>query len=245
MRRRTISGCELIEMPPRVEASLWRRFRYEAETTCRAQIFDRYRVFARAIAQRQLRSRPSHGIELPDIEQLAYEGLLQAIDRFDPLRGVPFLAFARRRIVGSISDGAARFSEFHAQYSYRRRAAAERARSIGFDGADSLTALADLATGLAIGVMLEDDGRQDIDSRPDDQPNAYESLAWREICAILRDGIAQLPERKAFIIREHYLHDVSFTQISQLLEISKGRVSQLHAEALKQLADRIGDREKI
>ncbi len=244
MSRRVISGRELIEMPPRVEASLWRRLRYEAETACRAQIFGRYRMLARSIARRQLRNRPPNGIELPDFEQFAYEGLLQAIDRFDPLRGVPFSAFAQRRIVGSISDGAARFTEFDAQHSYRRRAAAERARSLGFDGRDSLTALADLATGLAIGVMLEDGGRLDLDAQPDDQPNAYESLAWREMCALLDKGIAQLPGRKAFIIREHYLHDVSFTQIAQLLGISKGRVSQLHAEALKQLADRIGDREK-
>ena len=157
MRRGAARGMDMVLMPPRVEASLWRRWRYEAEARCREQIFVRYRSLAKGIAARQLGRRPRNGIELGDMEQFAYEGLLVAIDRFDPLRGIPFSAFARRRIMGSIYDGAARMSEVDAPYSARLRQHGERARSLIDAGADAPSApsrSSALAAGLAVGLML-------------------------------------------------------------------------------------------
>jgi RNA polymerase sigma factor for flagellar operon FliA len=233
-------GFDLLLVPPRVEASLWRRLRFENEKRCREQIFTRYRLLARAIARRQHGRRPKHGAELGDMEHFAYEGLLQAIDRYDPLRGIPFGAYARRRIVGSIADGAARMSESDATWSQRRRAETDRARSLRHDEEeDPVAALAALVSGLAIGLMLEGSalvvGADGIDPRP----NAYQSLEWRELHAVLAGGIAALPEREAVIIRQHYEAGVSFAQIAHLLNLSKGRVSQLHAAALGRLRRRL------
>lgn len=238
------SGLGLLLVPPRVEASLWRRLRYERETRCREQIFTRYRGLARSIALRQLRGRPRNGVELNDMEQFAYEGLLLAIDRFDPLRGIPFGAFARRRIIGSIVDGAARMNEIDAQYSYRRRVEAERLRSIAMesDRTDPLGALAELAAGLAIGLILEGTGLIEPEDGADRRPNAYESLAWRGLQTQLVEEIDRLPEREAAIIRQHYGNGVSFARIAQMLGLSKGRVSQLHAGALAKLRTRMGYR---
>jgi len=238
------SGLGLLLVPPRVEASLWRRFRFEHETRCREQIFTRYRDLARAIAARQLRVRPRHGVELNDMEQFAYEGLLVAIDRFDPLRGIPFGAFARRRILGSIADGSARMNEIDAQYSYRRRVEAERLRSLaaGHGQSDPLGALADLAAGLAIGLILEGTSLLAPEDGMDRRPNAYESLAWRQLQTQLVQEIDRLSEREAAIIRQHYENGVSFAQIAGLLGLSKGRVSQLHAGALAKLRKRMGYR---
>lgn len=236
------AGIDLVLVPPRVEASLWRRFRFERELRCREQIFSRYRPLARSLAVKHLRARPRNGVEQGDMEQFAYEGLLHAIDRFDPLRGIPFGAYARRRIIGSIADGTAKMTEMDAQYSYRRRAEKDRARSLGPDAAaaDPLRALADLATGLAIGLMLEGTSLIEPEGGADHRPNAYESLAWRELQALITREIGRLPERESVIVRQHYENGVSFTHIAQLLGLSKGRVSQLHASAIARLRARIG-----
>lgn len=236
------AGMDLLLVPPRVEASLWRRFRFERELRCREQIFTRYRLLARALAVKHLRARPRNGVEQGDMEQFAYEGLLHAIDRFDPLRGIPFGAYARRRIIGSIADGTAQMTEMDAQYSYRRRVEQERARALVAAGepADPLRALADLATGLAIGLMLEGTSLIEPSNGADHRPNAYESLAWRELQALITREIGQLPERESVIIRQHYENGVSFTHIAQLLGLSKGRVSQLHTSAIARLRARIG-----
>lgn len=234
------AGIDILLKPPRVEASLWRRLRYERDTRCREQIFSRYRGLARAIASGQARIRPANGIELCDMEQFAYEGLLQAIDRYDPLRGIPFGAFARRRIAGSVVDGASRMSEVDAQYSYRRRVELERARSLeGGPADDPIRALADLASGLAVGLMLEGTSLVEDAHGADSRPSAYESLAWRELQALIVREIGRLPDREATIIRQHYEHGVSFSQVAQLLGLSKGRISQLHSAAIAKLRARI------
>jgi len=240
MMRRT--GLDLILVPPRVEASLWRRLRHDREWRCREQLFSRYRSLARTIARRQLGRRPRNGADIGDIEQFAYEGLLQAIDRYDPLRGIPFGAFARRRIVGCIADGASRMNEADAFHRERRRQEGERARSLMRDGdPDPLAALAALASGIAIGLMLEGTTLAVPADGSDPRPDAYQSLAWRELNALLGQEIARLPDREATVIRQHYEAGVSFTQIATLLGVSKGRVSQLHAAALATLRRRLHD----
>lgn len=40
---------------------------------------------------------------------------------------------------------------------------------------------------------------------------------------------------EALIVRYHYFHHVGFDEIGAILDISKGRVSQLHRRALTQL----------
>lgn len=183
-----------------------------------------------------------NGADVNDVEHFAYEGLLQAIDRYDPLRGVPFGAFARRRITGSIADGTGRQSEMAAQARQRSRAVRERLRAMGeeaVDDSDALRALSSLVSGLAIGLLLEDSGLVLSDTGADLRPNVYESLAMRELQAVLRDEVARLPHREATILRLHYEDGVSFTHIAELLQLSKGRISQLHSGALMKLKRRI------
>lgn len=242
MTRAAVSGLDLVVRARWVEASLWRRLRSGAEEDCRGLLFDRYVGLARAIARRHFRRRSATRIDRADFEQFAYEGLLQAIDRYDPLRGVPFGAYAVRRIVGNIADGIARMSEVDAQISHRHRIEQERLHSLRNDAAngpdDALAALSDAAVGLAIGLMLESlTGAADA---ADPAPNAYESLQWREVQARLAREVERLPEREATIIRHHYDNGLPFARIAELLELSRGRVSQLHRSALERLRKKVG-----
>jgi RNA polymerase sigma factor for flagellar operon FliA len=232
---------QLVALAARVEAALWRRFRFEREWPCRAALFDRYRPLARAIAGRQMRRRASYSAEAGDLEHFAYQGLLEAIDRFDPLKGVPFSAFARRRVLGAIVDGRGRLSEVAARIGFRHRLEQERARALGAAASkrdDAFVMLGDLATALAVGLMIEAGG--DSLEPVDPGPSAYDSLAWRETQAVLASAIDALPEREALIVRQHYLHGVSLTQVAALLGLSKGRVSQLHYAALARLRKKVG-----
>lgn len=240
------SGLDLVVRPSHAEAALWRRLRLEADHECRQLLFDRYVGLARAIAARHFYRRSRKSTERGDFEQFAYEGLLQAIDRFDPLIGTPFSAYARRRIAGSISDGVARMSEIDAQVSHRGRIEQERLRALrrtaGPDGgADAVAELTELALALAIGLMLEGTSMAGArDSGADVRPDAYESLAWRQLQARLAGAVATLPEREALVVRHHYENGLGFSDIAELLGLSRGRVSQLHRGALERLRRKLG-----
>ena len=229
-------GFTLLQLPNRVEAALWRRLRFEKDVQCRTRLFDRYAKLARATARGERRRRPAYGLEQSDFEQLAYGGLLEAIDRFDPTRGAPFEAFARHRIRGAIADGLAKSSEGGAQYSHRRRIELERIRSIRagetYPDRDHVAALADLAAALAIGFLAEGAGAAAGDAH---STGGYENVAWRDLHINVLDEIEQLPETERTVMQQHYLNGVAFVKIAALLGVSKGRVSQIHAAALRRV----------
>ena len=127
----------LAEAPPPDEAALWQAVRSKASPPARERLFSLYSDFAGRIARRHFMDRRTGDIQQDDLRQLAYAGLLEAIDRFDPDRGIPFRGYAARRISGSILDGLAKMSEVREQISFRNRARAERVRSLSLSAADA------------------------------------------------------------------------------------------------------------
>lgn len=232
-------GLRLILRTDQVEASLWRRLRYENVADCRLALFERHQSLAQAVAFGELRRRPAYGLERSDLLHLAYGGLLEAIDRYDPRRSVPFEAYARPRIRGAISDGLAQATESSAQFFARMRMERERVRSLRDNAElaeDPLKALSDLAVGLALGFVMQSSERQN--GEPLEAPTAlepYDTLAWRELEIGLFEAIALLPQTERTIVEQHYLHETPFNQIAALLGLSKGRISQLHAAALQKI----------
>jgi len=237
-------GLDLVVQPERVEASLWRRLRNCAEAACREALFNRYVALARSVAGRHFNRRPPPRPELTDYQQFAYTGLLQAIDRFDPLRGVPFPSFAKPRIVGSISDGIAQMSEIDAQCSQRRQIENERIRSLRSreeEGpGEAIFRLSRLAAGLAIGLILEGSPPVLEGQLVDPSPSAYDSLQFRQLQMRLAEAVSGLPEKEAIVIRQHYLNGLGFGQVAELLGLSRGRISQLHHSALRRMRKKIG-----
>lgn len=229
-------GLDLVVRTDLAEAALWRQFLEQPGTSVRQKIFERYVNFARRLAREKFHGRPPGNFELADVEQLAIEALLQSIDRYEPLRGIPFQTFARSRINGNIANGLSKTSENDAYYNYRYRAERDRLNSLLSDAdkeTGAIAALSKLAATLAIGLML--DNQNDADGLPSAEPTAYDTLVWKELDGMLREKVDALSEKEGFVIRQHYRNGVSFNQIALLLGLSKGRVSQLHAAALGRL----------
>jgi RNA polymerase sigma-B factor len=74
------------------------RWRDAADLRARDELFERYLPLARKLAARY--SNPHEPLE--DLVQVASVGLLGAIDRFDPARGVRFPAYAIPTILGEL-----------------------------------------------------------------------------------------------------------------------------------------------
>jgi RNA polymerase sigma factor for flagellar operon FliA len=74
-----------------------------------ANLFDRYQM-------------PHYSLTEPaDLEQAAYKGLIDAVDAYDPYRGVSFMSFARLRIKGAMLDLLREMQEYPRSISENRR----------------------------------------------------------------------------------------------------------------------------
>jgi RNA polymerase sigma factor for flagellar operon FliA len=232
------------------EAMLWRAFKAHGSRAARERLFSFYADFARSIARRHHRERSRGDIEVSELYQYAYAGLLEALDRFDPGMGVPFRPFAAHRISGSILDGIPRLSEVLEQISWRHRVRRERVRSLTGEKTPEALApveqLAELALGLALGFMLEGTGLftegDASEARQRPAETAYDSLAWKEMVWQLKAELSGMPERERSILERHYLDGMPFDQLAQLHAISKARISQIHRAALQLLRKRMRER---
>ncbi|HXS48021.1 MAG TPA: SigB/SigF/SigG family RNA polymerase sigma factor [Solirubrobacterales bacterium] len=80
------------------DGELWRRFARDHDPATREELVRRYMPFAKRLALRYRGASES----FDDLLQVANLGLLNAIDRFDPERGIPFTAFASPTILGEL-----------------------------------------------------------------------------------------------------------------------------------------------
>ncbi len=233
-------GLRLLAIEERVEAAEWRNFQLAPASERRVVLFNRFRHFAQRLAKSEWHRVPNLGLAIEDCEQLAYEALLHSIERFDPTRGTPFTAFARRRIRGAIQNALPKATEANAAHQARKRAERDRLTSLKrsatqTDREDPIDTLRELVVGMALGFMLEDASDDRVQQVPSEAPSAYDSAAWGQITHELERKLASLPERERMILDYHYKQGVRFTDIAALLGLSKGRISQIHAQALNRL----------
>lgn len=235
------------------EAALWAAWRDERSDAAREQLVLRHLPYARAIAVRLYRSHRHHGGDFGDYTQAACIGLIEAIERYDPARGASFRTYAARRIEGEIHNTLQRQSDVGEQVSLRRRLQRERLASLkgdsrptaSRDGQHLLADLTEIAVGLAIGLMLEETAMYQAEDRDPIADNAYGTTAWRQARDRVQSAIRLLPHRQGQVIVMHYFHGLAFDQIGTVLRLTRGRISQLHREALLQLRRHLGPAEQF
>jgi len=196
------------------------------------------------------------GESLDDLTQVATIGLLKAVDRFDPDRGVEFSTFATPTMVGEIKrhfrdKGWAirvprRLQELRisigrataelSQSTGRSPTVAELAEHLGFsqeqilEGLESAQAYATLSLDAASGDGTED-GSSLVDTLGDDDPGLGE-VDTRET---LHPLVATLAPREQRIIHMRFYENMTQAQIAQRIGVSQMHVSRLLAKSLAQL----------
>lgn len=228
--------AELLDHEALSENELWERYKREQDNYARGELVKRYLRFSKSIAVRIFRAQAPSGIDFRDLQQAASLGLIKAMEAYDPVRG-PFSSFASHRIRGEVLDQLARNSDTHAQrwtaHELRRERIASLRGTVRVErtSRDVFLELAEVAIGLAIGFMLED-SPMFLDERAAARYGMNELAATRtEILSL----VEELEERECFVIRYHYVHELPFKEIAELLGLTPGRISQIHGVALRKL----------
>ena len=191
--------------------------------------------------------------EWEDVIQAGFVGLTQAVNRFDPKRGVQFSTYAVPVILGEMRE------QLRRSHTIRvgRRAASRSARVLrlheeltGRMGRQpTLRELAEAAeitpeeAAMALEAMLpvasmdeadEEGGIRQIKDENDMEEQAVAALEARA-------ALARLDERQRRLVLLRFYHDQTQSQVSRQLGISQVQVSRLEKRALQRLREQLGE----
>jgi RNA polymerase sigma factor for flagellar operon FliA len=207
----------------------------------RHQLFLRYQKWSQALAFKFFTIYRVDTAESSDYLHYASIGLLESIDRFEPKYQVHFKSYAKKRIKGCILNNIVKFSEQSSSAIAKNNCTRERLESIkepnNSNPNNALDSLINVVLELAVGFVLEEETQASHQFNIENV--GYNSLEVMTIQTRILQNVDELPEQQKYVMLAHYIHFKSFTEIANELELSLGRVSQIHKNSLKTLRHRL------
>lgn len=214
------------------ERDTWERYRPGNDSTAHQELFFRYLPWARTIARDVYRRVRIPLVEWADYANNATVGLLEAMSRFDPSRGIDFMGYAKARVRGAVFNGL----RVYLQESSRRDTSERmRDRVDSFGGGtdeDILGQMISTVAGLGLGFLLDSASALDALSSEVDPSVSAER---HQMDRLLEESLRALPERELLVMTLHYRQHVPFVEIANMLRVTKGRVSQIHRAAVDRM----------
>jgi len=76
---------------------------------------------------------------------------------------------------------------------------------------------------------------EDLPDVVDESADQAKMLQQKQLAARIEDKLKELPERERLVLALHYQQDLSFREVAYVMELTPGRISQLHTQALVRL----------
>lgn len=243
----------------KVDENLWGRYRLMKDPQIRERLILENVGLVRYVAGRIAIGLPSN-VSLGDLESYGIFGLIDAIDKFDPSRGVKFQTYAIARIKGAILDGLR--ADDPAPGAWRQKAKMlERAhRELEARLGRSATA-GELAAHLGLTVDGLQSWELEVSSlavtyldelwHPDEDGGAglagvdliadpagrdpLSAVLLEERKKILGQAIERLSEKERLVVTLYYYEGLTAKEVAQVMGLSPSRISQLHSRAIFRL----------
>lgn len=211
------------------------------------------------ILANRLAGRIPPQVEVSELIGVGVLGLIDAAGRYRPALGVPFDAFARRRIHGAMLDALRGMDWAPRSLRKLRRDVDETLAKLRHTLGREPEA-AEIAAALKVSPeqydkMLDDlratevaairqaeagDSRQLLDvavGPEDDGPHAR--LERRELATLLARALGELPDRERQVLSLYYEQELTLAEIGEVIGVSESRVSQLRTQAIARLRSRM------
>ena len=255
----------LVEQKTELETEvLWHEYKDDPTPESREKLILHYSPLVKYVAGRVSSGLPP-SVEFADLVSYGVFGLLDAIDKYDPERGIKFETYAIARVKGAIidelraDDWVPRSIRFKAREIERAYMALEGdlrriptdeevADKMGMSLEDylsllnklsvmSLVALDELWT--VSGDRLDKITLADMveDVKVKDPSQTFELEEMKDIIA---EAINRLPERERIVVALYYYEGLNMREIGEVLGVTESRVCQMHTKAILRLRARLG-----
>lgn len=234
----------------------WNRWLKRKNPAARDHLIVHYSPLVKFVAGRVGAGLPS-SVDSGDLIGSGVFGLIDAIERFEPDRGVKFETFAVPRIRGAIYDGLRQldwvprsvrsrarevekaFSELEHKLG-RGPTDEELAQHLNITDAELTKWLASIASTTvgpldrAIAAGAEPAASDDASSN---SPTAV--VEEKELAKAMRDEIRRLPDREKLVLSLYYDEGLTLAEIGEVIGVTESRVSQIHTKSVLHLRARL------
>jgi RNA polymerase sigma factor for flagellar operon FliA len=232
-------------------AQVWKEFRETGDPTVRNRLVLQYAPLVKYVAGR-LRTRLPESVDTDDLVSDGVLGLMDAIERFEPDRGLSFQTFAVPRIRGAIIDGM-RAMDFVPRSVRDKLRVLQRAQLTLEERLGRAPEDEELAreTGLSV-AALRDLRRQgssahanldDFDLADELSYAAEHRVEEGAVSESVMRVVDELAERDRILVALYYFEGLTLAEIGQVLGVTESRVSQLHRRVMTTLRSRLVERD--
>lgn len=242
-------------------AGLWKRYLDKRSTELRNRIVVYYSPLVHAHAARLSRKLPAQ-VSYDEICSAAFDGLIEAVEAYDPKRKAKFETFCQQRISGAVMDWLRSLdpqSRTVRTFEKRRLMAKEalgtdlefcpsqndlaRRLEMSVDRYDYLSRLSQLGKEVHFSAMEPSGDRRSQGSSHswDIRDPHSEDPAVKVTRELLTDHLGRgLAREERLVLMLYYFEDMTMAEIGSVLNLSESRVSQIHKEILQRLRHRFG-----
>lgn len=237
---------------------MWTEFVATRDAGLREELIKQYSPLARFVVGR-LSIPPTSMLEFEDLVSYGMIGMINAVDRYDPTRGVRFEAFATTRIRGAVIDqlralnwlprsAIARIKQIESALAVleqrlgRPATEEEAANEVGVTIERYRQILREvgvtvLSLDAPMNHVVQDEEATSLNDLLVDQstPGPAEQVEQKEDMAMLIASVDRLPERERLLLSLYYYEELTMKEISYVMGISESRVCQLHTQAVMRL----------
>ncbi len=233
-----------------------------ANTDARDRLVMAHLPLVKVLAQRLAQRLPSQ-VEFNELVSVGVLGLIEAANRYEPTLGVPFEAFARRRVHGAMLDSLRGLDWAPRSLRRLRRDVdgtiarlrgelgrepqeSEVAAGLKMSPAEMEKALEQLRV-LELATLRQldapgTDGESLLDLAIDPGEGPAVQYERGELRRRLATAIQTLPDRERKILSLSYEHELTLAEISRVLGVSESRVCQLRSLAVSRLRSALADK---
>ncbi len=240
------------------EEELWRQFAKDRDPAIREELVRRNMAFAKRLALRYRGASES----FDDLLQVANLGLLNAVDRFDPERGIPFTAFASPTILGELKrhfrdrvwtvrvprglhDRMAEVDKAMTELTkelQRSPSVGEIAERLELEQIDVLEVMEANHNRRPLSLDRPAGAEDSEESPPAEWIGAEdESFELVEGRIALDAALPYLDERERLVLRLRFAEDMTQSQIADRIGHSQMHVSRILRRALARIRDQIAE----
>ena len=239
---------------------LWENYTKTKSPDIREKLILEYAPLVKLVAGR-LSMYLGYNVEYDDLVSYGIFGLIDAIDKFDSMKEVKFETYASLRIRGAILDQIRKMDWIPRTVRQKRKKIEEAIRQIetktGKNATDEEIAKElgiaeselnewqvqlNVTNVVSLNEFLEQGGEPVMDAKNNShfvQPE--DSIQEEELKKVLKESMELLTEKEKKVILLYYYEDLTLKEISNILEVSESRVSQLHTKALSKMRKKMGN----